>query len=189
MKTRTHTCLALVALFATLPHCTSEDSPSGGGSGGLAADARTETGGSNGAADSAMDAPAQDAADADAGCTHYWAECCGAKYDLGADADTAGLCEPAENIECSCIEHAAAGTVQCTSDGTVCCLTVQHCNPSPRCGWVDCGPSEPLPSCPASQQVFDLGRNFTCIPCTKDEHCNGDKHCSVRLANRMFCEQ
>lgn len=174
-----------------LMRCASDDeSPknsSGGGGSTHDAAAKGGASGVGGIGGEGNDAASD--ANADADCPMFKGECCPSEYDLGADADTAGLCAPADSLGCNCIE-VHAGSVECSPDGSVCCHSVNGCNPKPPCGWVECGQGGQMsPGCPASQQVFDqASQQGLCRACTTDAHCVGGKRCSWRLRDRMFCE-
>ncbi len=180
-----------VCVALTASNCSADEVIDGHTGGSTAqSGAGGQSGGLGGVlADAGAGASGDASSESDSGCSHLNPECCGAKYELGADADTAGLCDAAESIGCNCLEF-HAGSVECSPDGTVCCHSVDQCNPKPQCGWVDCGQSnQRLPTCPASQVVFDsASQQGLCRPCAKDSHCASGKKCAWRLGDRMFCE-
>lgn len=115
---------------------------------------------------------------------------CPTHYDLPHyDGGTAGLCDPAESNWCSCPLGAAAvvGT-ECSPDGTACVCLGATCTwyfPAAECGWnshsLACPSLADATGCPDTP-------DRAARPCASDKDCAGGHHCTLRVANRMFCD-
>lgn len=105
--------------------------------------------------------------------------------------DTCGLCDPGLSRQCSYAtgcDWAAAVGVTCSPDGTVCAVFGAFCSGAEtECGWG---------GTPACQALFDAAEQQTgnsdpdrsINACASDEDCGPGHYCSVRVANRMFCD-
>lgn len=124
---------------------------------------------------------------------------CSCEYDLRSfDGDTNGLCPAVASMYCMCDEFPATDYVVCAPDGSACYRAGGCPRADEICGWVVCWPEEPDGGCPASSglldELVDAAASGT-LPderalrlCAADDDCPPGKTCSLRAANRMFCQ-
>jgi hypothetical protein len=108
------------------------------------------------------------------------------------DGDTSGLCPPAESTLCDCPgEFGTQGSVdaECTPDGTACINFHAQCEgvypPTWECGWLAGRPEEL--ACP-ELRVAAVEDEGIWGPCASDRDCLEGHYCTLRIANRMFCD-
>jgi hypothetical protein len=163
---------------------------SDGGMGGAVGTAGMSAGGAGGAGAGGVAAGGVGGvAGAPVVCGLELAPTCPVAYDLPQySGDTSDLCHPAESSQCAC-DAAAAVAPQCTPDGEACILmgaTCYDCYPvdAPECGWIQ---DARLVVCPELYQAANDGGAIG-RPCASDAECESAHACSVRVANRMFCD-
>ncbi len=173
---RTTTCFTLfaLALLVWATGCNSNGSGAGSvGAGGAAGSAGNGGSGGNGSG-CAPTAGAGGAVDMNN---------CPTAYVLPHyQGDTCGLCDPGASMLCSSVCDWAMPypDPECTPDGTVCTNYSRFCaaGVGKECGWTG------QPACPALLQAAIASGGITC---TRDSDC-GTGHCSLRVYNRMFCD-
>lgn len=178
-RTPIRTCRALlaVAALACASGCRSSaaapDTGGAGGRGGSSGTGGAEAGG--GACAPTAGAPSLDTQ----GCPNaYFLP----RYDGGLCA----LCDPGVSTQCPSAggcDFGATFSTECTPDGTACTSlsATSFCPGGPvECGWTS------TPACPALGKAV-AQQEAGAAPCASEADCAQGAHCSVRVANRMFC--
>lgn len=184
MRTRTPVVLVAVAALACIAGCNSNGAEPGGAGAGAAG---SGGGGSAGKAGAGGTAGTQGS---DSGCAPTAGaggavdmNHCPTAYVLPHySGDTCGLCDPGTSVHCSsaCDWATSYPNPECTPDGTACTNYASACaaGPGTECGWTG------QAACPALLQAAIASGGTTC---TRDSDC-GTGHCSLRVYNRMFCD-
>ena len=147
------------------------------------------TDGSAGTAGSAEDAATGTDAALDGGADAHTDAC--PPYDLKSyDGSSVGLCPAGENTGCSCFELTQGGDIECDPTGAGCAYIASNCD---RCGWLSCYTFTPACAAVYSEQYVEQVKNGPLkAPCVSDLGCQPGglhgTHCSVRIGNRMFCD-
>jgi hypothetical protein len=116
---------------------------------------------------------------------------CPTEYALPHHSEpVSSLCPPWLSTQCDCPGLGAQQSlgVECSPDGAACVHFVSQCDgvfpPTWECGWLDTQDSRI--ACPELVTVAE-GMAPT-LPCASDESCREGHYCSLRVANRMFCD-
>lgn len=108
---------------------------------------------------------------------------CPSTYDLPHhNGDLSTLCPPGESRQCSGCEGdwATAISPECTPDGTACVNLPKFCSPTIECGWNQGYACPELASTAEQAPITQF--------CASDLDCEAGHFCTVRLANRMVCD-
>ncbi len=182
-STKQRALLALLTLAFAVGCTSTSAGPAGGGAGGAAGSGAGGAAGSGAGGDAcAPTAGAGAGVDPQTGCANAYVL---PHYDGG---DTCGLCDPGVSTQCSnatgCDWATSFPNIACSPDGTACAVFGAACSPGP----IECGWGAGACSAQMDAAVAAAAHGIPGGPCASDRGCSSGHFCSVRVANRMFCD-